>query len=178
MRIGGRKIEGPNEEILVIPRSGPDGNIVLKARAVLDMEEFNAMCPTPKPARIRKKDGTSYDDVKDVKYTKAIDEYASRRTAYLVIKSLEATEDLEWDTVQMGDPSTWGNYLEELKGSGFSEIEVNRIVMAVMRANCLDEQRLEEARASFLAGQDQAETERSGQNIGQNGTPSGVPVSV
>jgi len=48
MKLLGKKITGPNETIIVIPRFNSD-NIIFKARAVLEMDEFDEMCPTPEP---------------------------------------------------------------------------------------------------------------------------------
>lgn len=149
MKIKGVKIEGPNEEIIVIPRG--EENIVFTARAVLEMDTFEKICPRPKPPTIRHRDGSKVEDINDVRYQERLNDYSSKWVGYLIIKSLEATEGLEWETVDETDPSTWGNYTEELKESGFSDMEVNRIVMGVMNANCLNEKRLDEARRHFLA---------------------------
>lgn len=151
MRIKGQKISGPNEEYIVFPR-GNNEPIVLTARAVLDMGDFDRLCPRPTPPIIRMKSGDRIEDLKDAKYQAKLEDYSSKRMAYLVLKSLEATEELEWETVQLHDPSTWLNYQSELKNSGFSDIEVNRIIVGVMNANCLNDAKLEEARKTFLAG--------------------------
>ena len=71
----------------------------------------------------------------------------------MILKSLEATEGLEWETVKMDDPETWLNYEKELKDSGLSPIEVGRIVGICMSANGLDERKMEAARDAFLAEQ-------------------------
>lgn len=150
MRIKGKKIEGANEEILVLPR--PDGDIVFIARGILDMSEFDKLCPEPKAPLLTKRNGVTIEDVTDKKYKKQVDDYGKKRMAYMIIKSLEATKDLEWEDVDLSDSSTWLNYEQEFKDSGFSQIEINRIITTVFTANSLNEKKLEEAREHFLAG--------------------------
>lgn len=150
MRIKGKKIQGANEEILVLPR--PDGDVVFRARGVLDMDEFDKLCHEPKAPMLTKRGGITVEDVTDKSYKKRVEEYGKKRMAYMIIKSLEATEDLEWDTVDLSDSSTWLNYEQEFRDSGFSQIEINRIITAVFTANSLNEKKLEEAREHFLAG--------------------------
>lgn len=159
MLLNGKRIEGPNEELIIIPR--PDEPIIFTARAVLDMAEFERLCPRPKPPIIKKKSGERVEQTDDLRYQQKVNEYAERRMAYMVIKSLEATEGLEWETVVVGDPETWVNYDPELRESGFSDTEVNRIVVGVLSANCLNESKLEEARKLFLAGQQEQKSSSS-----------------
>ena len=47
MKIGGVEIKGPHEELLILPR--PDENIIIRAKAVMDMDVFDKLCPEPKP---------------------------------------------------------------------------------------------------------------------------------
>jgi len=74
-----------------------------------------------------------------------------RRIAYIVVHSLRPSE-IEWDTVQLDNPSTWGNWETELKNAGLSEIECSRVLGLVLEANCLDEAKLRKARELFLRG--------------------------
>ena len=80
-------------------------------------------------------------------------EFNGQRTNYLIAASLRATPDLEWETVQLDNPSTWKNITSELKDADFSELEIGRIRQGVMRANSLDEGMIDEARDRFLLGQ-------------------------
>src|SRR4030042_3160573 len=147
MKIKGKKIEGANIEIIPILRS--EGDIFLKAQAILDMNEFDKMCPAPKPPK-RKIGTEDVPNLKDVNYLKALDLHAENRLNWMIITSLKATEDLEWETIDLGDSSTWRNVRKELKDSGFTEFEINRIIAGVMTANSLNEAKLEEARERFL----------------------------
>jgi hypothetical protein len=151
MRIQGQELKGPNEELIVIPRG--DNQIVLKARAVLDYSEFEKLCPEPKAPWIVKPGGVKEQNYKDVTYTAAVRQRITKQTFFMFIKSLEATPGLEWDTINMTDPSTWLNFEKELESSGFSSIERNIITRAVLIANNLDEAKIEEARQRFIQSQ-------------------------
>lgn len=150
MKIAGKKIEGVNTEICVIPR-GEGEPIVFTCKAVLDMKPFDKLCPMPKPPVVVKPGGKRYEDVESPSYKAQLEVNAKQRMSYMILKSLEATEGLEWETVNLSDPSTWDNYTQELMDSGFSQIEIMRIVNTAASANCLDEGRLERARNDFLA---------------------------
>jgi len=151
MKLFGKKIDKPSTEICVIPRDGKD--YVFRAQAVLDFKEFDKLCKEPEMS-IRKNVKTGeVSKVPSKDYDKQMDEYATNRMNYLIIKSLEATEGLTWDTIKMEDISTWGNYDKELKESGLSATEVNKIVSAVLIANSLDDTKYKEARERFLASQ-------------------------
>jgi hypothetical protein len=174
MKIGGVEVNGPSEEILVLTRMDSE-DIVIKAVAVPDMDEFNKLCPEPKPRGIRtKKEGYKLD-YDDPNYKKQKDHYNELHTAYIVLKSLEPSE-IEWSRVKMDQPSTWLEWQKELKETGFSIFEVNRIVMTVMSANALDEGKLEKAREVFLLGRSQPE-KSCGLQDEQQTTLSGEPVN-
>lgn len=173
MKIGGLEVNGPTEEVLVLPRLGDD--IVIRCQAVLDMEPFVAMCPEPKAKALLVAGGWKKND-KDPGYMEQCQAHSQRRFAYIALKSLEPS-DIEWETVQMDSPATWENWEQELRDSGLSSIEVNRIVVCVMQANSLDESKLAEARESFLLGLGEAQEKSSGPAIEPKTTPSGEPAS-
>jgi hypothetical protein len=151
MKMNGMKLECPNEVILVLPRQ--DGDLVFKAKAVTDYDEFDLLCPEPQAQVRTVKGGKKQVMATEPEYLRAINEHNQKRMCWIFFKSLQATQDLEWETVNITDPNTWTNYVDELKASGFSAVEINRINTAVLQANCLDEEKLESARKAFLAGQ-------------------------
>ncbi len=148
MKIKGAKIEGPNREIVVIPRGMAD-DIVFVADAILDMTPFEQMCPLPLPPK-RKIKGTDIPNLKDPAFLQHVDDHATKRMAWMVLTSLEGTEGLEWETVDISDPSTWVNFRTEMQSSGFSDVEINRVVGCVMSVNALSEGKIEAARERFL----------------------------
>ncbi len=174
MRIGGKEIEGPNEEILVLPRL--DNDIVIKAQAVTTMEEFDALVPEPKPPGIRTRDGWT-PNANDETFKQRLAHYNEQRLAYMIIKSVEPSE-IEWEQTNINDPSTYLQWTKELREAGLSDVEVNRIVLCVMQANSLDDEKLKAAREVFLLGKEAEENESSGPSIGLPSMPSGEPVSV
>ena len=174
MKISGVEIKGPHEELIILPRG--EQQIPIRARAVLDMETFEKLCPEPKPPGKRTKAGW-VPNTDDPGYRTILNNYQSQRLAYMMIKSLEPS-NIEWDTVVMDNPGTWTNYLEDLKNAGLSAIEINRVIACVMQANSLDERKLEEARKVFLLGQAQELDESSGQSSEQLNTPSGEPANA
>lgn len=151
MKIAGKKIEGRNVEVIILPR--PLGeNIVFMAEAVLSMDRFNTLITEPQPPQRIMAGGAKVANINDAGYKAQLLDYQAKRLAFLILESLKATKDLEWETVTADDPNTWTNWSKELADSGFSAIEVGRIQTGVFSANCLNEALIESARDSFLRG--------------------------
>lgn len=173
MKIGGvDPATLPKEEILVLPRGTQQ--VVFRAVGIPDYEEFNTLCPEPKPPGKLTKDGWEpHEDDPDYKSLMAA--HGAKRLAWMVIKSLEPSE-IEWDTVVPAKPSTWANWQKDLKNAGFSQVECNRIQQLVFQANCLDEEKLKRARDVFLLGQQPVPSEFSGRSTEPESTQSGAPA--
>jgi len=148
MRIKDREILGPNKEIIPIPRGNGD-DLVFVAEAVLDHSEFDKLCPIPKP-RIKKIADQDIPDLSDKAYLKKIDQYSQKKTAWLVLTSLKATDGLEWDQVDLKDPSTWLLFRKEMHEAGLSDNEINMIINGALSAQRLNEYKIEAARKRFL----------------------------
>ena len=153
MRINGKVVEGPNEVVRVIPRN--NGELVFKAKAVLDYTIFEGICPPPEPPKKMKPGQDPEPDYSNAEYVKALDEYATKRFHYMVLKSLEATDGLEWDTVDINEPDTWDKYEGDLKNAGFTEREIVIILDMVMEANSLNDDKIQEATKRFLQSRPQ-----------------------
>jgi len=149
MKLQGKKIEGANEMVIVTPRASSD-DIVFKARAVLDFTPFEKMCPPPSPPTRMLPGGKEIQNLKDRGYLEQVSNYSIQRLSWIVLTSLEATEGLEWEKVDLEDPSTWNNFREELTDSGFSDVEIDRIVSDCIAINALSDSKIEEARERFL----------------------------
>lgn len=156
MKLHGKKIEAPNEELIVIPR-GEKEPIVLKAKAVLSYDDFDRICPFPVPPKGQKPGGDWVEYPDDPDYIKLVERYAERKHDWMYIQSLKATETLEWETVKDGDPDTWKNWLAELQASGFASAEVVRIRNGIRAANCLDERLVQKAVERFRLSQQAAQ---------------------
>jgi len=169
MRIGGVELTGPNEEILVLPRLS--GDIVIRARAVSDMSDFEKLVPEPKAPGKLTKDGW-VPQLDDETFKQRMEAYHTQRFAYMVIKSL-APSEIEWDKVRLDNPQTWKHWDKELREAGLAETEVNRITVCVMQANSLDERKLKEARELFLRGMAEEVSSSSGHPTEPENMPSG-----
>ena len=150
MKIGGQPISRPIDEIIVLPRG--DQNIIFKAQAVINYEEFEKLCPEPQPPTRNYPGGRQEIANDDPNFLKNRDDWANKRSSWLIIESLKVTPGLEWETVDYSKPETWENYRKELEGT-FTTGEINAIIGGVFKANSLDEDRFEQARKQFLATQ-------------------------
>lgn len=178
MRIGQVILDGPTEQVLVLPRLG--GDVIIRARAVLhaDMELFHKLCPEPKaPAVMRRGDTNFSPNLEDKSYLVRLEEHGQKRFAYICIKSLEPS-DIEWEVVQLEKPNTWTQWVEELSNAGLSSVELQRVQSCVLQANALDEGKLKEARELFLRGMGKESKPSSGPSTGQESTQSGAPANV
>lgn len=155
MKIGERVIQNDNLEFVVIPRSS--GDIVFHFKPVLSDKVFDELVKQPKPPM--KMDGETrtllYDDPT---YTKAFTEYFEKKQAWMFLMSISATKDLTWERVDMGNPSTWCNYKDELVDSGFTVVERNLIDQGYEKVNCLNQDHLDAARNRFLVGTPETKT--------------------
>lgn len=173
MRIGGIDPKTlPTEEILVLPRG--DQQLVFRAIGLPNMDEFNKLCPEPQPPGKLTRDGF-VPNTDDDNYKSVLASYNKRRTAYMIVKSLEPSQ-IEWDTVDLSNPSTWAHWDQDLRNGGLSQVEINRIVQLVFEANCLDEDKLKKAREVFQRGQQLAPVASSGPSTERVPTPSGEPA--
>jgi hypothetical protein len=142
MKIGGKEVTKPQEEVLILPRG--DDCIVIRAQALDNMEEFEKLCPEPTPPGKLTKDGW-VPDPEDKGYRSVIEVYGKKRLAYMVIATLEPSE-IEWTKVDVSNPSTWLGWEQEMRDAGITQIEINRIYQLVIEANSLSEAKLQAAR--------------------------------
>ncbi len=174
MKIGGREITGVNKVTLVLPRENGE-DIVLIAKAIQDLDAVDEFLQTPKPPAALGPGSETIYNHKDPSYLAAMLLYNTKRMAWIVLESLREN-NIEWDTVDMEDSGTWANYVDDLKGAGFSSIEINHIGNSVVEANALDEEKLNAAREVFLRGQ-AAANDTSGPSTPALNSQSGKPVN-
>lgn len=157
MKLKGQRITPPEPKVIPIPRppkeAEGDSDIIFLAQIVTDFSEFNILCPEPKPPMsVKPGDKSQYAEVDHPAYKKAMLEYENRRIDWMVLKALEATPELEWETVDMGKPETWHLYRQELRDAGFSTQEIIYITNEALSVNFIDEKAVDAARKRFLAG--------------------------
>ena len=176
MKMYGKKLFGPRIEVLVIPRQ--DGDLVFKAQSVLDYEPFNALVPSPQAPERMLPGGISSRNVEHPSYIEAVNRWSHLKWTWMILKSLEATEGLEWETVKVDDVETYDNYKIEMKEAGLSPAEIEMVLGIVIDACGLNQMKIQEATKAFLAGQGQEQQDKSSPASELNSMPSGEPVSV
>jgi hypothetical protein len=150
MKLHGKEITGPQCEVVVLPRGTEE--IVIRAQAVLNFDAFEKINPQPKPPEVLYPGGVKSINMEDKGYQQQLGDWAQQRTDWMILKSLESTPGLTWDTVDMADPKTWTNYKTELAAT-FTPGEMSKIMEAIMTACGLNQAKIEEATKRFLASQ-------------------------
>lgn len=129
----------------------PETGVVTLTFKPVSMEWFNEVVEEPQPPVVTKAGQAPIKDFKNEKYLKAREDYDTKSLQYFIISSLSASADWEWSTVEMEKPDTWENYSKELEDFGFLNTEVSSLIQAVLRANALDSDFIDEKREEFLA---------------------------
>ncbi len=171
IKIAGQAVpQTTHEDVLVLPRG--EEAIAIRAKAIPDFEEFNKTCPEPEPPGKLTKDGF-VPNKDDETYKGRLEQHNIRRIGWMVTRSLQ---EIDWDKVNVENPKTWAKWQEDLEDSGFTAVECNLVLALVIDVNSLNEQKLKDARDSFIRGQEQEAKRLSSQNSEQENSPSGKPV--
>ena len=149
MKYKGKKLAGRNTDIIVFQK-GTDV-VAIKAEAIQNFKEFDSLVQEPEPPNIYRPGGVKEKDLKNPEYLKSVDDYAEKRTAYIILKSLECNEDIEWEYVKIDNPDTYKHWRKEFEDSGFTEIETGKIMQLCFRVNSLDNTLMDQAKEAFLA---------------------------
>lgn len=182
MRIRNKQVVPPKPVPVTIYReneAGEPDNFEFICAAVLSYDDFEKLCPSPKPPlKTKMSTGEQTVDTNDRRFKAALNKWSERRVDWLMIQSLRATPGLEWDTVKYDDPETWANYESELK-QVLTEGEYNRIVQSIIDANSPSENRRREALDRFTRTQEAAEPPESTSQVEEpTNTPSSEPANV
>lgn len=156
MKIKGRKIQPPKPIDVIFPRVPEEDNLHFKVQAVLDYDDFYKACPEPEPPlKAKPGDAKAKIDPNDKDYLKSYGEWASKQQVWMYLKSLSATDGLEFETISLADPDgcTFDKFRAEAIASGLHPIEFSHLIKQIRRANAMDESHLEEARKRFLLQQ-------------------------
>ena len=170
MRLRGKELTPPAPVSVSFFRGAEE--ITFVAKAVLNFDRFNALCPVPRaPVTTFVSTGKKVRNTEDHKYNQRISDYIDQKTAWIIIESLSATEGLEWDTVKIDEPDTWMNFEKDLT-SFLGENEYERLIEAVKESNN-PTAKSREALDSFTRSQVGAQVMPSSQKDGQESIPSG-----
>ena len=151
MKKHGEDIAAPEPVHVVITRGGGDP-LVFQCGTVVDYEEFFDKNPRPLPPTVLVPGGGQSVNEDDSSYLEKRQKWAGQKTSWMILKSLEATEWLSWDTIDMDNPETWESYEDEMKAALFSEHDIVRVIGGIMDANGLSQEMIDKAMESFLAG--------------------------
>ena len=162
MKMHGKTVQVPIEEVIVIPRDS--GNLVFKARPVIDWDPHASLDPQPEPPVIQRPNQPAQKNVEAPKYKKEFAAWASRRWNWMILDSLSITEGLEFETVQMDKPETWENWRKEMLDAGLVPNEIERIEAKVLEACRLDQTKIDAATAAFLAEKARTQSQESSQD--------------
>jgi len=148
MKWKGENIYIPNKTSVQITRR--DGTVLeFKLQAIEDMNSFEELYPEPKPPWVKNNKGQVTYQKNDAKYKEAFADWARKRMLWIILKSLEPTEDLEWESVDINDPESYELFEDELKEAGLNVAEINKITMAALEANSLKDEVIERAQEDF-----------------------------
>ena len=106
--------------------------------------------PEPIPPQRIMKGGEIFHNYEDEGYKASFKAFSGMRMDWMILKSMDATDRLEFETVDMSKPETWANWKTEFTAS-FGENAKNRVYACYSDANSLSEQALTQARERFLA---------------------------
>lgn len=158
----------PSEDFIVLPMG--NGDMTIRARASADPAQFTKVVPEPTPPTVMRPGGVKSVDITDRDYLKLLGDRNALYGSWVILESLKATEGLEWETVKEGDPTTWSNVEQELK-EAFGFQGFNRIIDLINQVNLIDDQKIHEAKARFLASKGvEPKTNLSSPNTEQNST--------
>lgn len=148
--MNGVTVERMKPITVVINRGKGEEPLVAVCKPIISYEAFNKIFPLPLPPEVMLKGGTRELNTKDPEYLARITEYSEAKVFYLFLESVRGS--IEWDTVKDADPTTWKNCEQEMKESGLSAKEIEMVFDGVFEANAMNEEKMEQARKSFLAG--------------------------
>lgn len=174
IKIAGQSVEPGLPEDLIILRPDSKSEIVIRARAFADFDEFHALCPIPEPPGRQERGRGWVPNLDDKTYKQRMHQHGLQRVGWMALQSLY---EIQFETVQSDNPKSWVNWEKELKDSGFTQVECNLMLALVLDVNGLNEAKMSLARDSFLRGQGADQNASSSQTSEQPSMPSGDAVS-
>lgn len=155
-------------------KRGPKQFLTFYAQPVWSYSEFDQLCPAPENKNvIFTRDGKQTDHNAPA-HKHALKEHGVRRWGYYILKSLEPSH-IEWDTVDLEDPKTWGLVEQELRDN-LAHFEYQQLMALVDEANALDADKLAENAATFFQIAD-LESAAEASNPSPSGEPENIPSS-
>jgi hypothetical protein len=148
MKINGKTIDSLRTVSVYLPVANNDA-VEFKFRPLRSDESFEKISPMPQPAKqVRPGGATTYDTMSS-RYQATLEEWNKRRLDWEFLRSASATPGLEWESVDMDDPKTWGNWRADL-GKLFPDTHIAVIFRGFVDAQYITEETMEKARQLFL----------------------------
>lgn len=122
------------------------------AQPVWDFDEFEELVPMPVNKKMRfNKDapGGKEPDPNNPAHKDAMRLYGRKRWGYTILKTLEPSPDLEWETCSLADPTTWDKAEAELAET-LANYEFAKVMKLIDEANALDDEKLEANAEDFF----------------------------
>jgi hypothetical protein len=178
MKVNGKSLDSLRIVKVYLPVAGEDA-VEFKFRPLRSSENFDKVCPRPKPVKQVRPGGGETLDYSSPRYKAQVETWARQKTDWEFLISISATDALEWETVDMEKPDTWGNWRPEME-KVFPESHIVRLYQGFVDAQYLTEETMEKARQLFLQrtleASDQSSTNHSPSDE-KTSTPSGEPVN-
>lgn len=151
MKIKGIEFRPKSVKPVPIPREG--GDIVFMMQPVYD--NYEDVYPEIQAPVITRPGQDPFVDFNDETYLKKLRKRVECRVWWTLMKSLEATEGLEWETVDPKVPETFANIEKELREALLTAGEIDYLVRTALEFQKIDEAAVKEAYDRFLATQSQ-----------------------
>ena len=150
MKLDGQELHIPYEKEVLVRRDNPKDSKLIKFKTVPNArEQFKDILAPPKaPVMTNVKTGKKTPKEDDPKYLKEVDEYTAKGLIHIFLTSIQG---VEWETVDLKDPSTYENYIQEMIDAGLTEREVETLYSVALTMTMLSVEMVDEADKDFLA---------------------------
>lgn len=176
MKVNGKKLMGPRIVDVYLP-TADEGAVKFSFRALKAGESFDKVMPRPKPKQGKIPGGKIVFETESPAYQQSVLDWATMKFDWEFLKSIDATEGLEWTLVDMTNPGTYGKWREELE-THFSEAEVNKIFQGFLDAQYITDDLMEVAKQRFLISTLEADLDSPSLQADPTNSLSGELVNV
>jgi hypothetical protein len=148
MKVNGKVLDSLRIVSVYLPVAHNDA-VEFKFRPLRSDESYEKISPRPKPPKQIRPGGVETYDTNSTIYKSRIDQWAKSKMDWEFLISVSATDGLEWESVDMAKPETWGNWQADL-GKLFPDSHIAKIYQGFIDAQYITEEMMEKARQLFL----------------------------
>lgn len=150
MKVNGKQLNGPRIVKVYLP-TGDSEAVEFRFRPLRSDEDFSKVMPRPTPPEQLAPGGKKFYNENAPHYKLAMADWMAKKFDWEFLKSIDVTEDLEWEKVKIDDPNTWKLWKDEI-GAHFGDNQTNKIFGGFIEAQFVTEETMEAARKTFLTG--------------------------